>query len=219
MRILALLIAATAALPAQTPANPVVMDNDQVRVLKVVDAPHQKGQLHEHAMNRVMVYLDAGHIVLQYADGKTDDQKVKAREVRWSPAGGKHTSENVGDKPVGIVEVELKSKPGGQNKPVTAALDPVKVEPKHYAVLLENDQVRVVRATMGPHEKLKQHEHTLPRVQVFLTDFHVKVTAADGKVNEITRKAGEVALAQPATHEEESLSAAPTEIVLVELKK
>jgi hypothetical protein len=86
-------------------------------------------------MNRVMVYLNDGHIVLEYEGGKTGDQRVKAGEARWSAAGGKHTSENVGSGPVEIVEIELKSKPGGESKPVSAALDPVKVDPAHYALI------------------------------------------------------------------------------------
>jgi quercetin dioxygenase-like cupin family protein len=216
---LVLLAATASVLRSQTPPNPVVIDNDQVRVLKVSDLPHHKGQLHEHLMNRVMIYLNAGHMVLQYENGKTDDQQVKAGEVRWSKAGGKHISENVGDAPVEIVEIELKSKPGGASKPITAALDTLKVEPTVYTKLFENDQVRVVRAKLAPHAKVKQHEHTLNRVQVFLTDFTIKVTAADGTVKQIARKAGEVVFAPPAKHEEENLAATPAEVILVELKK
>ena len=220
MRYLVLLAATAAVLSAQAQrTNPVVVDNEQVRVLKVVDPPHQKGRLHEHAMNRVMIYLNDGNIVLAYEDGKTDDQKVKAGEVRWSQAGGKHTSENRSTGPVEIVEIELKSKAGGESKPVSAALDPVKVHPANYKILLENDQVRVVRARLDPHMKVKQHEHTLNRVQVFLTDFSAKVTSADGTVSEITRKAGDTAFSGPAKHEEENLLATAGEVVMVELKK
>ena len=34
-----------------------------------------------------------------------------------------------------------------------AAQDPVKVDPKHYKVELENKQVRVLRINYGPREK------------------------------------------------------------------
>jgi quercetin dioxygenase-like cupin family protein len=221
MRYLILLAAAALVLPAQAQrTNPVVVENEQVRVLKVTDSPRGKGRLHEHAMNRVMVYLNDGHIVLEYEGGKTDDQKVKAGEVRWSAAGGKHSSENVGSGPVEIVEIELKSKPGGESKPVSAALDPVKVDPAHYTVLFENDQVRAVRVTVGPHEKIPQHEHTLARVLVFLTGVSSRMTAADGTVSQGDYKAGDVVFAAEAvTHAEENLLAAPVEVVLVELKK
>ena len=36
--------------------------------------------------------------------------------------------------------------------------DAVKVDPKHYKLVFENDQVRVVRAHLGPHEKTAMHD-------------------------------------------------------------
>ncbi|MFQ5845458.1 MAG: hypothetical protein ACE5JG_10785, partial [Planctomycetota bacterium] len=48
------------------------------------------------------------------------------------------------------------------------AQDPVTVDPKHYKLEFENDQVRVLRISYGPHEKSVMHEH-LPGVEVFLT--------------------------------------------------
>jgi hypothetical protein len=220
MRILSFLAASAAILCAQPQrTSPLVIENEHVRVLKVVDVPHRKGQLHEHAMNRVMIYLNPGHIMIRYEDGKIDDQQFKAGEVRWSKAGGRHTSENAGDNNVEIVEVELKSKAGGESKPITAPLDPVKLHPAQYKTLFENDQVRVVRVRLDPKMKVKQHEHTVNRVQVFLSDFSVRVTTPDGKVSEISRKAGETAFAGPAKHEEENLLATAGELVLVELKR
>ena len=37
----------------------VKFDNDVVRILKVVDTPHKKSELHRHEFNRVMIYLNA----------------------------------------------------------------------------------------------------------------------------------------------------------------
>ena len=37
------------------------------------------------------------------------------------------------------------------------AQDPAKVDPKHVKVEFENAQVRVLRFTYGPHEKLPMH--------------------------------------------------------------
>src|SRR5437764_15186935 len=78
----------------------VKVDNHAVRILKVVDTPHNRSAQHRHAVNRVMVYLDSGDIELTYEDGHKDDQHWKAGQVAWSPAGGRHTSENVGSAPV-----------------------------------------------------------------------------------------------------------------------
>ena len=46
-------------------------------------------------------------------------------------------------------------------------LDATKVDPKHYKVEFENDQVRMVRIKYGPNEKSGMHEHVSGAV-VFL---------------------------------------------------
>ena len=53
--------------------------------------------------------------------------------------------------------------------PPMMAQDVVKVDPKHAKVEFENDQVRVVREQIGPHEATPTHEHP-PNVLVYLTD-------------------------------------------------
>src|SRR5580698_9702447 len=123
----------------------VKIDNDLVRVLNVVDQPHTPSALHRHELNRVMVYLNAGDLTVRYQDGHVDEQHWTAGQVAWSPAGGMHVSENVGTKPLKIVEVELKNaKPV---KPVRdPKLDPVVIDPAHNILLLENAQVRVFRS-------------------------------------------------------------------------
>ena len=75
--------------------------------------------------------------------------------------------------------------------PRQAHADPVAVDPKHYKVELENEQVRVLRISYGPHEKSVMHGHPAG-VLVCLADFHVKFTSPDGKTEERRGKAGEV---------------------------
>src|SRR5689334_391877 len=74
----------------------VKFDNDAVRVLKVTDIPHKKSALHKHDLNRVMIYLTSGDLDVTAEDGKVTHQHWKAEQVAFSPAGGLHTSENVG---------------------------------------------------------------------------------------------------------------------------
>ena len=212
MRYAALLLISAASLCAQRPAP---IDNDQVRVLVVTDEPHRKGAMHEHKMNRVMIYLDPGENKLEYENGKTDHQKFKAGEVRWSPAGGRHTSENPGAAPFRVVEVELKQ-PG---KPFSAPeLDPVKLEPKVYKVLIDNPQVRVLRVNIPARHKIPMHQHALNRVVVYLTANNMRVTDDAGKIVQSPIPAGEVRFAGPAKHMEENLESKPVEVLVVELK-
>ena len=97
------------------------------------------------------------------------------------------------------------------------AQDPVKIDPKHYKVELENAQVRVLRIAYGPHEKSVMHDHP-DGVAVFLTDHHVKFTYPDGKTEERHAKAGESAWSKAGKHLPENLSDKPFELILVELK-
>jgi quercetin dioxygenase-like cupin family protein len=126
---IALLAAVTPHLAAQN--RPPLIDNEQVRVLKVTDQPHTKTPPHEHKLNRVMVYLDAGRQEITESGGRKSTMEWKAGEVRWSPAAGSHVAEIVSNAPVSIIEVEIK-KQGDPNKTATSALDPVKVDPKEY---------------------------------------------------------------------------------------
>src|SRR5579862_1131587 len=109
MRTITVLFAATAAFAAETVTTPI--DNDQVKVLSVVVQPHEKTRLHQHKVNRVMIYLTAGTQDIDYKDTGKTVLNFQAGDAKWSPAGGMHIAEITSQNPVAIVEVELK-KPG-----------------------------------------------------------------------------------------------------------
>jgi len=97
------------------------------------------------------------------------------------------------------------------------AQDPVKVDPDHYKVMLENDQVRVLRIHYGPHEKSVMHQHP-GAVAVFLSDGDVKFTSPDGKSQDAHPKAGEAQWTAAQDHLPENLGEKPLDVVLVEVK-
>jgi len=215
LRFLALLVPAGVALHGQGAPPPI--ENDQVRVVYANDQPHHKGSLHEHKVNRVMVYLTAGRQEITPQAGAKQVLDVKAGEVRWSPAGGMHVSEVTSDTALKIVEVEIK-KPGDPAKAIKSDLDPLKVDPQDYKLEFENAQVRVLRVKFPPHHAIPFHEHTLNRVVVYITDQNSKMTTADGKAETAQHKAGEASWGAPTRHKEENLSDKPFEAVVVELK-
>lgn len=98
-----------------------------------------------------------------------------------------------------------------------AAQDASKVDARHYKVELENDQVRVLRITYGPHEKSVMHEHPAS-VAVFLTDGHVRFTLPDGTSVAADVKAGEVQYNAGGKHLPENVGDKAFELILVELK-
>lgn len=99
------------------------------------------------------------------------------------------------------------------------AQDPVRVDPKHYTVELENDRVRVVRIRYGSREKSVMHEHP-PGVAVFLTDGNFKFTYPDGKSENIEGKAGQILwFGERWEHLPENLSDTRFEAIYLDLKK
>ena len=210
--LLAALIASIAVAPSST-----IFENDQVKTIRALEKASVKGKFHQHKLNRVMVYLQNGKQRFEYQDGRKPEViSYTAGEIKWSPADGMHSPENIAGHDFNIIEVELK-KPG-TGKKITTPLDPVKIDPKHYKVELENDQVRVIRAHMGPHESVPMHAHTLNRVTIFLTDSNIKSTTQDGKSAVGVHKAGDVIWSPPTTHKEENLNNSEFEVIAVEIK-
>jgi quercetin dioxygenase-like cupin family protein len=98
-----------------------------------------------------------------------------------------------------------------------AAQDAVKVDPKHYTVVSENDQVRILKVHYGPHEKSVMHKHPAT-VAVFLTDAKGQFTFPDGKTQEFNVKAGQSQYSAAQTHLPENTSDQAMEVIVVELK-
>ena len=69
--------------------------------------PKQKIPLHEHALNRVVVYLKPQKIKVTPDGGAATEISPAENEVRFSTPG-RHTEENLGDGPVELLMIELK---------------------------------------------------------------------------------------------------------------
>lgn len=141
--------------------NPLVFENDFVRVVKAANVPGQKSRPHVHLVNRVMVHLDKGALQIAYPDGTARDIPFIAGQVRWDPKVGTHTSENIGGTAIKIVEIEMKNEPPRQTKPGRA--------PKSAKVELDNAQVRILRT-----QSLFRYKAKTPIVAVRLSDGHTE---------------------------------------------
>ena len=216
MRIRAFHVAILIAFGAVAQTPPPTIDNDQARVVVAHDQPHKKGALHEHKLDRVMIYMDAGRQEFNH-DGKVTTLTFKASDVKWSPANGMHTSEIVSAKPVTIVEVEVK-KDGDPSKAINTPLDPLKVDPHDYKLEFENSKVRVVRVRMAPGRQVPLHDHTLNRVVVYLSDQNSVMTTPDGQTTTSVHKAGEFSWGTPVKHREQNSMDHTFEAIIVEFK-
>lgn len=95
--------------------------------------------------------------------------------------------------------------------------DATVVDPEHYKVEFENDQVRVLRITYGPMEKSVMHSHP-EGVAVFLTDGNTKFTFPDGKTQDIKVEAGQVIWSPETEHQPENTGKEPFEVIQIEFK-
>jgi len=98
-----------------------------------------------------------------------------------------------------------------------AAQDAVKVDPKHYSVVSENEQVRILKVHYGPHEKSVMHSHPAT-VAVFLTDANGQFTFPDGKKQTFSSKAGQSQYSAAQTHLPENTGEQAMDLIVVELK-
>lgn len=100
---------------------------------------------------------------------------------------------------------------------VLSAQDAVKVDPKHYSVVSENDQVRILKVHYGPHEKSVMHSHP-NTVAVFFTDAKGTFTFPDGKKQDFAVKAGDSQYSAAASHLPENTGDKEMEVIVIELK-
>jgi quercetin dioxygenase-like cupin family protein len=96
--------------------------------------------------------------------------------------------------------------------------DPVKVDPKHYKVEFENERVRVLRISYGPHEKSVMHSHP-PGVAIMLRDCDFRFYLPEQRTQEIMGRVGDIlSFEEGFEHLPENLTDEPFEAVLIELK-
>jgi len=85
----------------------VVLENDQVRVLRINYGPGEKSVMHSHPAG-VVVFMTDGEGKFTFPDGKTQDQKFTAGTVIWTPEST-HQPENTGKKPFEVIQIEMKN--------------------------------------------------------------------------------------------------------------
>jgi quercetin dioxygenase-like cupin family protein len=98
-----------------------------------------------------------------------------------------------------------------------SAQDPAVVNAKTVRVNLENDQVRVLEATLQPGDKEQVHSHPA-YVTYVVTGGKVRNHAADGKVTESELVTGDTLYRDPLTHWAENIGTTTIHVILVELK-
>ena len=95
--------------------------------------------------------------------------------------------------------------------------DPVKLSPQLYSVRLENDRVRVLEYRLKPGEKELMHSHS-PGLVFVLNPATMRSTFPDGKISEISSKAGDVSWREATSHSLENIGKTEAHNLAVEMK-
>lgn len=190
-------------------------ENEAVRILRIEYGPGEESTMHHHP-DSIAIALDDAQGQMIFPDGTTAEFTMNAGDVMFSPAN-EHQPKNVGESPFRIIEVELKSKEDSANESDMTGPDPTEVDPDHYMIEFENEDVRVLRITYSPGEESVMHYHP-DGVAVFLTDQEAEMTGPDGAAEPFMASAGDVVFVPGGEHRPKNISDSDLELVLVELK-
>ena len=196
------------------------LENQWVRVFQEHMGPHENMPMHQHpAPGAVIIFQTDRNNRLTYFDGSVKTFQNHAGEVIWAEPTT-HKGENLKDSQFAALQVEPKPVANPKPFPVEAT-DAVTVDPTRYQVITENEWIRAIRVTVGPHEKLKMHKHPATgAVVVYLSDQDMRQFHADGSSHESHFKAGTVRWVPPdAAHQDENLSDKPFRLIRIELKQ
>ena len=198
------------------------VENQWVRAFREMMGPRETMVMHQHpAPGAVIIFLTDRLNRLISPEGAARELRDHAGDVMWAPASA-HRSENLTDAPFEAVQVEPRRPAGGTPHPFTVdkKMDAAVVDPEHYHVELDNEYARVLRVTIGPHEKLRLHKHPESgAVLVYLTDQNMRITLADGATRPSRYPAKTVRWVEPGpAHQDENLSDSALRFIRVELK-
>ena len=104
----------TDAVAAAPDNHHVLLENEQVRVLDVVVPPHTKEPVHAHCSPSVLYIIEASSFIDHDASGKVllDTRELETPltfpMTMWKDPEAPHSVENLSDKPLHLIRVELK---------------------------------------------------------------------------------------------------------------
>ena len=194
-----------------------IIDNAKVRVLSTTVQPGETTAVDRPELNRVVVWLQQGSGNSISADGHESKMYWNKNEAEWEPAGTAHRVKLDGKVPVSAIIVELNAKGRGRDA-AKSPQNPWLVDPKHYRMDFENDDVRVTRVNIGPKESTPLHEHSLNRVVIYLSPMDFQIDPECKPSEHSVQKAGAIVWGNPVRHTEHNLSDKPFDAVVIEPK-
>jgi len=189
-------------------------ENPYFRVDRGFFGPGESSPDYFDAEGVVIIALTPMRMRLHLPDGKfVDSPPAPAGAAFWAPPG-KIRPQNLLDQRIEFVIVIPR---GSGAASVRAGADPLSVDLQHYKLEVENEKVRVLRATMEPRGRSVMHGHG-PHLAVFLGNTKTLMHLPGGKTFLSVRKRGEVVSAPAGEHMPENLLDESTEVIVIEPK-
>lgn len=107
-------VLSTTDMPSNTPSlanvigRTIVLENDRVRVMRLVLAPGQSTEMHSHALRGIGVAVTEGTISVEVPGKKSRTMRFQPGDYQWHERGTKHSLRNVGSAPFEAIDIELK---------------------------------------------------------------------------------------------------------------
>ncbi len=191
----------------------ILLENDHVRVIEYAIDPGEQDEWHTHPP-KVSYVLSGGKLRITVADSSAFDVDETPASATWMNAVPLHTARNIGLTPVRIILVEPRS---GQFAKAASEDDPAVVNPTSIEVLLENESVRVMEATLPPGFRETIHAH--PGYVMYILDGGtVRLHMADGRTRDSEFRGGNVFFSDPIRHWAENTGTTTIRVLLVELR-
>ncbi len=191
----------------------VIFENDIIRVTRATYKPGQSIGVHAHGKGLVIA-LTSFKAVSTPVGGAPTEIVRPAGSVWWREPM-KHTIKNTGKGELRVIEIDLKDTANHEPRSVTR--DPVRIDPKHFKLEIDNDYLRVERVHLDPLGTAPLHEH-MDRLTVALTTVKRKLKRQGGATETRTDSPGDVQWRPAEVHSAENLAAKPAELLSIEFK-
>jgi quercetin dioxygenase-like cupin family protein len=99
----------------------------------------------------------------------------------------------------------------------TTTDDIVKLSPEIHRALFENDQIRVLKVTVKPGDKVPMHRNP-ENINYILRPGTLRLIATDGSVQDVELTEGQVIPAPVSSHAVENIGQTEVQTICIELK-
>jgi hypothetical protein len=203
-----------------TKFHKVMYEDQDVRVLDVINPPHTLEEMHTHVRPSIFIVLEDHPYVIHYEDKNVQPPVGHTPYVLLFKPTPMHAIENPGDDRIHAVRVELKHPGCGPAPAPLTAQDALAADAAHTKLALETDDVRVLEITLPPHSCEAMHTDVWPAIAYVDQSAQVRYFVADHPPTAQRPWAiGLVRIHSEGLHAAENLSDTPLHFFRIELKR